>query len=169
MEVDLKSLTEGEESTNLFYVATSYEEPTELVLRDAQGQVMPVQVKRASSPDALTLVNGAYWQNRLTVQVADDVPEAYEVQVHFYAGALLLGSDGAINDDGSPLCRAGDAYYFFAPPDATDYEIIFLDETGGEILRKSRSLDDYGAWTIPLVLERAGQENPSLAYGERVD
>lgn len=169
VEVELKPLAEGEESTNLFYIATTYEKAPKLIVRDANGQVVPVRPEWVSSTDALTLVNGAYWQNRLAVQVADDVPEAYEVQVHFYAGSLLLGSDGAINDDGAPLCRAGDTYYFFAPPDATDYELVFLNETGSEILRISRRLDDYGAWTIPLALERAGQENPSLAYGERVD
>lgn len=169
VKVQLQPLAEGEESTNLFYIATTYEEATELVVRDVNGQELPVQVQKASEPDALSLVNGSGWQNRLAVQVAEDVPEAYEVQVHFYAGALLLGSDGVINADGSPLCRAGDTYYFFAPPDATDYELVFRNETGQEIFRESKSLDAYGAWTIPLVLERAGKENPSLAYAELAD
>ena len=169
IEVELKPLAEGEESTNLFYVATSYEKPAELVLQDARGQVMPVQVKRVSEPDALTLINGANWKKRLAIQVADDVPEAYELQVHFYAGALLLGSDGVLNADGTPLHRSGDTYNFFAPVDATEYEIVFRDAAGQEIFRERRALAEYSGWTIPLALERAGQENPSLAYGERVD
>ena len=169
VEAELKPLEEGEESTNLFYVATTYEKAPKLIVRDASGQVVAVRPEWAGSADSLTLINGSNWQNRLAVQVADDVPEAYEVQVHFYAGALLLGSDGVINADGTPLHRGGDTYYFFAPMDATGYELVFRNETGREIFRASKSLDDYGAWTIPLVLERAGQENPSLAYGKRAE
>ena len=166
VEVELKPLAEGEESTNLFYVATTYEKAPELVIRDAGGQVVPVRPEWVSSTDALTLVNGAYWQNRLAVQVAEDVPEAYEVQVHFYAGALLLGSDGVINADGTPLHRGGDTYYFFAPIDATGFEIVFRDETGHAILRERLSLDDHGDWTIPLVLERDENGALVLPYAE---